>query len=102
MADSENQIRKVGLPDDCHALSMLRRDAPGSTELSALLQAPLRSELPAELEVFDVPSRERLDAWLHGVEASAPEGHIDLVQRVYGEAWLRPFQTMFETTTPAA
>jgi hypothetical protein len=61
-----------------------------------LVDTPLRDELPAGLGVFDVRHLDDLEQWLDGVEARAPDGHLDLVRRVYGETWIEPYATILE------
>jgi hypothetical protein len=47
--------------------------------------------------VFSSRSREDLFEWLAAIEEAVPREHVHLVERVYGESWLRPYREIFAT-----
>ncbi len=55
-----------------------------------LREEPLRGQLSYQTRIFSVASRDELLDWLDAVEASAPAGHAELVESVYGPSWLAP------------
>ena len=61
-----------------------------------LMETSLREQLPDGLRVFDVRTIDELEVWLDDVEADAPEGHVELVRRVYGDDWLKPYTSVLE------
>jgi len=46
--------------------------------------------------VFTIDTRDEFLAYLDEIERSAPSGHEDLVLRVYGDSFLKPFWELFE------
>lgn len=47
--------------------------------------------VPWATRVFTIDLKDEFLAYLEEIEASAPSGHLELVERVYGPDWLRPF-----------
>jgi hypothetical protein len=46
-------------------------------------------------KVFSNRSREDMLEWLAAIEEAVPQDHVDLVERIYGKSWLRPYREMF-------
>lgn len=62
-----------------------------------LREEPMRSELAQfPCRIVSADSRDDLINYLDGVLAAATKDHLELVQRVYGEGWDKPYDTMFE------
>ena len=61
-----------------------------------LRDTPLSDALPAALRVFSVENLNAFEGWLGEVEANAPEGHFDLLEQIYGPAWLRTYDRLLE------
>jgi len=55
-----------------------------------LRESPLNESLPYNTQIFSVESRDELFDWLTDVADEAPQGHVELVERVYGPRWLEP------------
>lgn len=90
-----------GLRDDFNAISVYGPyvDAMLVDRACARLlrETPLCDELPNDLDLFAMQDVDRLAHWLNDVEASAPEGHVDLVRDVYGDDWVdQPYTTILE------
>lgn len=47
-------------------------------------------------KIFSTRTREDFIQYLSEIEASIPKSHFDLVDRLYGPNWTRPYLTMFE------
>ena len=57
---------------------------------------PLSDAIPAELGVFSVENLGAFENWLDRVDATAPAGHFDLLDEVYGPTWLEPYTRLLE------
>lgn len=60
-----------------------------------LNEARENGEVPWTTRIFTIDLKDEFLAYLEEVEDSAPEGHHDLVERVYGADWLRPFWEIY-------
>jgi hypothetical protein len=54
-----------------------------------LRDTPLATATPPDLNVLSTDNLEAFEEWLDDVEASAPDGHLDLLARVYGDERLQ-------------
>lgn len=57
---------------------------------------PLSGAIPGQLEVFSVENLDEFENWLDGVETSAPAGHFDLLDEIYGPTWFEPYTRLLE------
>jgi hypothetical protein len=64
-----------------------------------LRKTPMAERLPSGLEIFTPRELDHLEDWLVGVERAAPPGHFDMLRATYGDGWLAPFTSLFETPT---
>lgn len=58
--------------------------------------------LDYEAAVFSTATRDELLAWLDELEGSVDPAHVELVREVYGDAWLEPYTTIFESQDESA
>jgi hypothetical protein len=93
---SRNQLARPtrGLLNDIQSISTYLPLVDGmfvDNECARFLQEPeLNGRLPYSAQVFSLESRDDLLNWLTEIENSAPAGHEQLVERVYGSGWLKP------------
>jgi hypothetical protein len=57
---------------------------------------PLSEGVPDRLAVFSVENLSAFEDWLDGVEAAAPAGHFELIEQIYGPAWLGTYDRLLE------
>ena len=57
---------------------------------------PLSGAIPGGLAVFSVENLNAFEDWLSGVEAAAPGGHFELLEQIYGPAWLGTYDRLLE------
>ncbi|MGZ3493044.1 MAG: hypothetical protein ACXU9S_16365, partial [Gemmatimonadaceae bacterium] len=56
----------------------------------------LAEAIPAELAVFSVENLGAFEHWLDEVEASAPAGHFEVLDEMYGPSWLHTYNRLLE------
>jgi hypothetical protein len=57
---------------------------------------PLSDAIPGGLAVFSVENLNAFEDWLDGVEAAAPPRHFELLDQIYGPAWLGTYDRLLE------
>lgn len=57
---------------------------------------PLSDGIPGRLSVFSVENLDAFEVWLDGIEAAAPPGHFELLDQIYGPAWLGTYDRLLE------
>jgi transcription elongation factor Elf1 len=58
---------------------------------SLLNEEPVKSRIPYNTKVFSINSKEKFIEYLDELIRNIPKKHINLVRRVYGESWTKPF-----------
>ena len=59
-------------------------------------QEPLKTELGLSGKIYSLNKKSEFIAYLDGIEANAPKGHLAKVEEVYGDWYNHPFTSMFE------
>jgi hypothetical protein len=57
---------------------------------------PLADAIPAELALFSTENLDAFEDWVNDVEASAPDGHFELLREIYGTSWLETYDRLLE------
>ncbi|WNQ12062.1 hypothetical protein MJA45_03090 [Paenibacillus aurantius] len=65
---------------------------------SYLNEKPLVDNIGFSTKIFSQARREEFMQFLDGIEQSASQEHIELVTKVYGESWKKPYVTLYKPT----
>ncbi len=56
-----------------------------------LTSNPVMTRVAHKAQIFSLQTKDNFLSYLKGIEASAPDGHLEKVHAVYGKFWLRTF-----------
>lgn len=67
-----------------------------NTQASYIKELNDRRLIQYKAKVFSTDTRDLFMEYLNDIEKSVPSSHYDLIREVYGEEWLKPFNTILD------
>jgi len=64
---------------------------------SILNEKPLRSKLNFGTQLFSMRNKEYFIEYLEKLKDEIPDEHIKIIHEVYGESWIKPFTSMYQS-----